>query len=330
MAEKAMPGEPVLICRDIAKSYGPRLALRNLSFSLHAGRVLGFLGPNGAGKTTAIRVLTTVLEPTSGDFVVDGFSSAEPEQIRRRIGVLPEGIGFPRTVSGLDYLKYFGQLFGRPAAEAADVAFDLLRQVGLESRSGSLIGTYSHGMRQRLGIARALVNEPRVLFLDEPTLGLDPRGQRELLALIQDLARTRSAGVVLSSHLLSEIEDICDDVVIMNAGRIVATGTVADVIGQASGADGRARTIRIRVPQASTGQAERALVGMSEVASVNVVDPVAAWLSVEMSGGGDGNGLARNRVLDALISADVPILAVEQAGARLQDVFLELTAETIE
>jgi ABC-2 type transport system ATP-binding protein len=116
-AEKAMPGEPVLICRDINKSYGPRLALRNLSFSLHAGRVLEFLGPNGAGKTTAIRVLTTVLEPTSGDFVVDAFSSAEPEQIRRRIGVLPEGLGFPRTVSGLDYLNYFGQLFGRPAAE---------------------------------------------------------------------------------------------------------------------------------------------------------------------------------------------------------------------
>jgi ABC-2 type transport system ATP-binding protein len=326
--------QPVLVARDLAKAYGGRWALRSLSFSLSAGRVLGFLGPNGAGKTTSIRILTTVLEPTSGDFVVDGVSSSQPEQIRRRIGVLPEGLGFPRAISAIDYLKYYGQLFGRPAREAADVGFALLRQVGLESRTGSLIGTFSHGMRQRLGIARALVNDPRVVFLDEPTLGLDPRGQAELLALIQDLARSRGVGVVLSSHLLSEIERICDDVVIMNAGRIVATGTVADVVGRASEGGARARSIRIKVPPASTDQAAHALEGTSDVAVVAVVDRAGGWLSVEMAelGGSstDGDGLARNRVLDALISAEVPILAVEQTAARLQDVFLELTAETIQ
>jgi azurin len=180
-AEKAMPGEPVLICRDINKSYGPRLALRNLSFSLHAGRVLGFLGPNGAGKTTAIRVLTTVLEPTSGDFVVDGFSSAEPEQIRRRIGVLPEGLGFPRTVSGLDYLNYFGQLFGRPAAEAADVALDLLRHgprksVGLADRDVQPWHAPAPGNRSRARERAACPVPPGVTGSAQPS-GPAPGGQ---------------------------------------------------------------------------------------------------------------------------------------------------------
>src|ERR671922_134792 len=221
-------GGPILVAHDIHRSYGTRRALRSLSFTLASGRVLGFLGPNGAGKTTAIRVLTTVLEPTSGRFEVDGIGSEEPIRIRRRIGVLPEGLGFPRHTSGVEYLTYYGQLYGRRQADARRVARDLLDTVGMSARADSLIETYSHGMRQRLGIARALVNEPRVVFLDEPTLGLDPRGQQELLSLIKGIARERDAGVVLSSHLLTEIEGICDDVVIMNAGQVVAKGTVTE------------------------------------------------------------------------------------------------------
>src|SRR5262245_40780579 len=193
---------PILVAHDIHRSYGARRALRSLSFSLDSGRVLGFLGPNGAGKTTAIRVLTTVLEPTSGRFEVDGIGSEQPIRIRSRIGVLPEGLGFPRHTSGLDYLTFYGQLYGRRRADARQASMTLLDVVGMRSRADSLIETYSHGMRQRLGIARALINDPRVVFLDEPTLGLDPRGQSELLALIQQIARDRDAGIVLSSHLL--------------------------------------------------------------------------------------------------------------------------------
>jgi ABC-2 type transport system ATP-binding protein len=162
------PQAEILLAEDLSKAYGPRKALIGLSFSLNAGRVLGFLGPNGAGKTTSIRILTTMLEP-KGHFSVDGTGSEHPEQIRRKIGVLPENLGFPRHVTGIEYLTYFGQLYGRPAKEARNRALKLLEEVGMQQRGKSLIGTFSHGMRQRIGIARALVNDPVVVFLDEPT-----------------------------------------------------------------------------------------------------------------------------------------------------------------
>ena len=145
----------ILLAQDLRKSYGSRQALKGLSFSLQAGRVLGFLGPNGAGKTTSIRILTTILEPSSGRFVVDGISSEYPEKIRHKIGVLPEGLGFPKQLTGTGYLTYFGQLYGRSAAEAKRIGLALLKDVGLQHRADSVIGTFSHGMRQRLGIARA-------------------------------------------------------------------------------------------------------------------------------------------------------------------------------
>ena len=326
--------QTLLMAQDLQKSYGPRLALRGLSFSLQAGRVMGFLGPNGAGKTTAIRILTTILEPTAGRFVVDGISSEYPEKIRRKIGVLPEGLGFPKQLTGIGYLTYFGQLYGRAAAEARRIGLALLKDVGLQHRADSVIGTYSHGMRQRLGIARALVNDPMVVFLDEPTLGLDPRGQQELLSLIRRIARERNAGVVLCSHLLSEIEGVCDDVVIMNSGQVVAKGTVAEVIGQAQQNGAQRNAIRVRVPRPSVTAAQRVLEAMPDIKQATPTDETAGWLGVELVGLANGSSAEEHRVkngiLEALIRAEIPILSFETGGGRLQDVFLQLTAEAIE
>jgi len=322
----------ILLAQDLRKSYGSRLALKGLSFSLKAGRVLGFLGPNGAGKTTSIRILTTILEPSSGRFVVDGISSEYPEKIRYKIGVLPEGLGFPKQLTGIGYLTYFGQLYGRPAAEAKRIGLALLKDVGLQHRADSVIGTYSHGMRQRLGIARALVNDPSVVFLDEPTLGLDPRGQQELLTLIRRIARERNAGVVLCSHLLSEIEGVCDDVVIMNAGQVVAKGSVAEVIGQTHIT--QRNVIRVRVPSWSVTAAQRVLEALPDVKQATPTDETAGWLGVELVGSANGSSAdehrVKNGILDALIRADIPILSFEAGGGRLQDVFLQLTAEAIQ
>jgi ABC-2 type transport system ATP-binding protein len=324
----------VLVAQDLRKSYGPRRALQGLTFTLRAGRVLGFLGPNGAGKTTSIRILTTMMEPESGHFAVDGISSDHPEEIRRRIGVLPENLGFPRQMTGIEYLTYFGQLYGRTKTEAHEYGWVLLEDVGLNQRGKSLIGSYSHGMRQRIGIARALLNDPSVVFLDEPTLGLDPRGQQELLELIQRIARERGTGVVLCSHLLSEIENVCDDVVILNVGQIVARGTVAEVIGRVQSNIVLGNALRVQVPPDAVAKAKQALkAGLPNLLKVAPIGEMEGWLRVELVESANGNNpkthLINNSILSTLIRAKIPILSFEVEGGRLQDVFLHLTEEAI-
>lgn len=323
----------VLVAEELRKAYGPREALRDLSFSLKAGRILGFLGPNGAGKTTAIRILTTILEPTSGKFFVDGLSSDQPDEIRRRIGVLPETLGFAKQMTGLECLSFFGQLYGQSGAEAKQRGMALLEEVGLHQRAKSLVGTYSRGMRQRLGIARALVNDPVVVFLDEPTLGLDPQGQLELLTLIRWVARERNAGVVLCSHALAEVEAICDDVVILNSGQIVAQGTVSEVTGRTRPTVSQRNSIRVHVPSPALAQAQQLLTAAPNVMSVTPIEEMAEWLRVEFTESTNGNSAANqhinNRLLEILIRAEIPVLAIEPEGGRLQDVFLHLTEGAI-
>lgn len=339
MIQRAIPissgsAPEILVAQDLQKNYGPRRALQGLSFTLRAGRILGFLGPNGAGKTTSIRILTTMMEPDAGRFVVDGTSSAYPDKIRGKIGVLPENLGFPRQMTGIEYLAYFGQLYGRSAADAKRNALSLIEDVGLQQRAQSLIGSYSHGMKQRIGIARALVNDPVVVFLDEPTLGLDPRGQLELLELIQRIAKERQAGVILCSHLLAEIEKVCDDVVILNLGQVVARGTVAEVIGRVQHNILLGNELRIQVPPATVMEAKQLLEGMAAILKLVIVDEAEGILEMELVGLANGNPAnayrINNKILSVLIRGKIPILSFGVKGSRLQDVFLHLTEESIQ
>jgi ABC-2 type transport system ATP-binding protein len=314
----------VLVAEHLQKFYGPRLAVRDLSFSLQAGRILGFLGPNGAGKTTSIRMLTTIMEPDGGSFVVDGTSHHDPEQIRRKIGVLPESFGLPKQMTGIEYLTYFGQLYGRSASDARAYGLQLLEEVGLAQRGRSLVGTYSHGMRQRIGIARALVNDPSVVFLDEPTLGLDPRGQQELNELVKRIARERNAGVILCSHMLPEVEAVCDDVVILSSGEVVAMGPVADVTGKAE-----RNVIRVRVAVSAVADAQREVEALSAVRRVVTGTGQPGWLRVELDEAGAEENHINNAILDKLIDAEIAVLGFEPQGGRLQDVFLDLTTKAL-
>jgi ABC-2 type transport system ATP-binding protein len=321
-ASRSRTQPEVLVAEGLRKSYGLRSALQGLSFSLRAGRILGFLGPNGAGKTTSIRILTTIMEPDSGQFTVDGIKHTNPQEIRRRIGVLPEQFGLPKQLTGIEYLTYFGQLYGRSAPDARAHGMKLLEEVGLAPRARSLTGTYSHGMRQRLGIARALLNDPVVVFLDEPTLGLDPRGQTELLGVVRQIAQTRSAGVILCSHMLSDVESICDEVVILSTGEIVASGPVSEVIGR-----NERNVIRLRVPSPSVAQSVLALDALPTVKKVSPAAGAPGSLRVELDEGAlDGGNHINNQILETLIRAGIPILSFEPEGGRLQDVFLNLTA----
>jgi ABC-2 type transport system ATP-binding protein len=272
--------------------------------------------------------LTTILEPDSGEFVISGVSFRNPEGIRRTIGVLPESQGYPQDMTAVDYLTYFGRLYGRSVSDAKRSAWELLEAVGLQHRGRMLIGSYSRGMRQRLGIARALINDPAVVFLDEPTLGLDPRGQQELLTLVRRIAREGNAAVVLCSHLLSEIESVCDDVVILSLGQVVAKGSVTEVIGQTRGTG-----LRIHVPLPAVARAQEVLAALPNVAQVTVKGERTGWLQIDVDGdladGAEKNGTANNDILQALIRAHIPILTFEAEGSRLQEVFLHVTEEAI-
>jgi ABC-2 type transport system ATP-binding protein len=308
-------------CHGLTKSYGDRLAVQSLDLEIHPGAVVGFLGPNGAGKTTVIRILTTVLPADAGSFAVAGATHREPIEIRRRVGVLPESAGYPEGQTGEEVLSFHAQLFGQTRIEAKASARRLLRQVGLTERGTSLVAGYSRGMRQRLGIARSLINRPQVIFLDEPTLGLDPVGQRQILNLIAAIARDHGATIVLSTHLLVEVEEICDRVLIVNKGRLVANGTVREVASQAAAP----REGRLRVPPDRVEPALQVVAVIDDVASCARTD-APDELRVELRDGvspEDGSV----SILGGLLQAHIPVLEFEFAGGRLSDAFLALTAD---
>jgi len=300
----------------VEKRYGSLVAVEDLDFSAEAGEILGVLGPNGAGKTTAIRVLTTICAPTRGSFEVAGVPHTRPAEIRARIGVLPESAGYPERQTGDEYLRYHARLYGQSREGARAVARSLLEEVRLGERSGSLISTYSRGMRQRLGIARALVNEPRVVFLDEPTLGLDPAGQRQVLGMVRRIADERGATVLLSTHLLAEVEETCSRVLILNRGRVVAQGTVSEVSRRAAAP----RSGRICVAPDSVDSALSALAAVEGVAAS--VDGRRGLLVVTLA-----RTEAMNDAVGAIVDAGIQLLSSELEGARLSDAFLAMTEE---
>jgi ABC-2 type transport system ATP-binding protein len=314
---------PVLAVAGISKHFGSTIAVRELSFEADSGEVIGLLGPNGAGKTSAIRVLSTIYPPTSGGFAVGGIRHTKPSRIRPRIGVLPESAGYPLHQSGAEFLRYYARLFGHPARRAGEIASVLLVEVGLADRGESPIATYSRGMRQRLGVARALVNGPSVLFLDEPTLGLDPAGQRQILALIRDVARERGATIILSTHFLDEVEEVCSRVIIMNRGEVIAEGTIADIKRKAAPS-----TARVRVSDGMNERAGSVLQQTPGVAAIGGVEGESRWLTITFDRGGAGDeSVAGNAAVRALLDAGIPILSFELEGGRLSDAFLYLTRE---
>jgi ABC-2 type transport system ATP-binding protein len=304
----------------LSKRYGARTALDELSFTAREGDIVGLLGPNGAGKTTTIRLLTTILRPTSGTFAVDGIPGDHPASIRQRIGVLPESAGYPDRQTGQEYLRYSARLFGRNRREATAIAARLLAEVGLGERASSRISTYSRGMRQRLGIARALVNDPAVVFLDEPTLGLDPAGQREILGTVRQIASDRGATVVLSTHTLPEVEEICTTLLILDHGRLLASGTVDEVTRTI----GVQRSGRLRVSLELVPVTETALGRISGL-TVEVSDDRPDVLVLQAA------TISRdpwNDALRAVLAAGVPVLSFDADSTRLSDAFLTLTAKS--
>ena len=313
---------------ELTKHYGAYSAVEDVSFSASQGEIMGLLGPNGAGKTTTIRLLTTVLEPSSGEFSIAGYPSTAPSDIRRSVGVLPESSGYPSHQTGSEYLRFYARLYGLSRGAARSVSAELLEAVALEQRASSPISSYSRGMRQRLGIARALINDPPVVFLDEPTLGLDPAGQYQVLRLIRTIAKSREATVVLSTHLLPEVEEVCSKVVILNHGRVVASGSVGEVIRTAL----IEQSAELRVPLDLIQRARQVLSGFSDL-TVDQIEEQPGVLKLAVGTPGNTSGAGSNGVMNAALTAvtaaGIPVLRFELEGARLSDAFLKMTSEAV-
>ena len=206
----------------LTKDYGARRAIDNLTFDAKQGEIVGFLGPNGAGKTTTMRILTGYMPPSDGTATVAGYDVVEESlEVRKRVGYLPETVPLYDDMTALEYLKFMANLRRVPNPE--ERAFETLEGVNLAERADSYIGTFSKGMRQRVGLAQALIHQPEVLILDEPTIGLDPAQVVEIRSAIREIGKDRT--VLLSTHILSEAQQICDRVLIINKGKIVTEDT---------------------------------------------------------------------------------------------------------
>ncbi|HEY6058220.1 MAG TPA: ABC transporter ATP-binding protein, partial [Candidatus Limnocylindrales bacterium] len=226
-APSGVPGpvEPLVRTRGLTKRYGELVAVDSLDIELWPGEIFGLLGPNGAGKTTTILMLLGLSEPSAGQARVVGLDPARhPLEVKRRVGYLPDNAGFYGSLTGRETIRYTARLNGLDGAGIEGRIDDVLEHVGLGEAADRRVDTYSRGMRQRLGIADALVKDPLILILDEPTIAIDPLGVAEILDLIRRLVHERGIAVLLSSHLLDQVQSVCDRVGIFFAGRLVAVG----------------------------------------------------------------------------------------------------------
>ena len=236
------PTKPVVVCENLSVRYGKQWAVKEVSAQFMGGAV-GLLGPNGAGKSTLIKTLLGFVIPTQGRMTVLDMDVAErPLDIRARIGYMPESDGHIPGMNAVSFVAYCGQLSGLPLADAMQRAHEVLYYVGLGEARYRNVETYSTGMKQRIKLAQALVHDPDLLFLDEPTNGMDPTGRDEMLELIRDLAHNKGVNLILSSHLLPDVEYTCDRVVVMDKGTIAAAGPIEALKGPA----GRVYELRIK------------------------------------------------------------------------------------
>ncbi len=249
---------PALLVEGARKSYGREAvgradAVSDVSFDVQQGTVHGLLGPNGAGKTTTLKMLLGLVRPSAGRFEINGVP-ADARGARSNLGFLPEQPYFPTLLTAREALVFYGRLAGIDADRARGEAGILLERVGLEGREGTLLSRFSRGMLQRLGLAQALLGDPKVVVLDEPASGLDPVGQRDVRNLMLDM-RAQGASILLSSHQLSEVEAVCDEVTILDRGRVAARGDIDDLLNVAGRTSVRARGAG-ELPEAVTHIAE--------------------------------------------------------------------------
>ena len=304
--------------KNLTKRYGNNLALDRVSFTIQEGTIVGFLGPNGAGKSTTMNIITGYLSATSGEVTVSGKSILEePDQVKRQIGYLPEQPPLYQDMTVKEYLRFMYELKKTKLPREKHLK-EICRLVKIDNVYNRLIGNLSKGYRQRVGIAQALIGNPPVLILDEPTVGLDPKQIIEIRALIKTLGRNHT--VILSSHILSEVQAVCERIIVINNGHVVADGAT-DTLAHDLSPDHRL-IFRVEAPEQALVKAVKALPGVEEVISLGEKEPGVIELNVETQADAD----IRRNLFALLAQKNWPLLALKNSDLTLEDLFLRLTS----
>lgn len=309
----------MLSVKNLRKSYGPFQAVKGISFDLEPGDIFGFIGSNGAGKTTTIRMLATLLEPSGGTAVLDGFDvSRQPMEIRRRIGYMPDFFGLYDDVKVWEYLDFFAAVYSVPARERNSSIDSVLELTNLTGKRDAFVSSLSRGMQQRLCLAKCLIHDPTLLLLDEPASGLDPRARAELKELIAELGSMGKI-VIVSSHILPELSDFCNKVGIIEQGEMKALGAVSSIASSIQ----QEKVLEIRLLQGA-GDAGMFLHGKPHVAKTHMMG--ASTVKVEFTGTMEDQA----DLLAALVSAGFPVVGFRELSADLEDVFLKVTSGAVQ
>jgi ABC-2 type transport system ATP-binding protein len=305
----------VIETAGLTKRYGSLTAVDKLDLKVEQDAIHGFLGPNGAGKTTTIKILVGLLRPDSGKVTVLGRDLGwDKPDVRLRVGYMPELPKLPKHLKGTELLDIYGRMCGMTREERKKQIPRLLDMVGLRERESDLVGKYSKGMQQRLGLAQALLNEPELVILDEPSIGLDPVGMVEVREMMKEISK-EGVSVFLSSHLLHEVQQICTHVTIINKGVVLASGTLKEISAKVSGP----ATIETEVDKISEGVIQK----VSELPFVTEVSADGKKLLVELSTRDD----VRSQVSQAISAGGGIVVSMNLKGQSLEEVFMELLAK---
>ena len=299
--------------KNLTKNYGNLTAVDNLNLTIKDGDIFGFIGPNGAGKTTTMRILVTLLEPFGGSAFIDGLDvRKDGKKVRKLVGYMPDFMGVYDDLKVFEYLEFFAAAFGLERKKRKSIVEGVLELTDLESKKSATVDSLSRGMQQRLGLARVLIHDPKVLILDEPASGLDPRARIEIRELLRELKRMGKT-IMISSHILSELEEICDHVGIIEHGRLVFSGTLEEIRPRL----GIESKVRVRVAD----NQDKAVELLSALPQVHQVQVIGDEIAVTFHKGEGANGI----IARTLVLADLNIISLQPERLKLDDAFLQLT-----
>jgi ABC-2 type transport system ATP-binding protein len=302
----------------LTKKYGYHKAVDDISFEVKTGEILGFLGPNGAGKTTTMKIITNYLNCEEGDVIIGGKSIRDnADDLKKHIGYLPESNPLYHDMPVIDYLEFCADLQGVEKSKVPDRVREMVKVCGLNAEKHKKIGELSKGFRQRVGLAQAMIHDPAILILDEPTTGLDPNQIVEIRKLIRELGREKT--VILSTHILPEVEATCDRIMIINNGKIVADGTAETLRKQAQGQE----ILTIKIEDGEANQIFKALQGLSTIGMVDFADRNQNRFEVQSRPG----CTSRRDIFKLCVQNNWALTEMTVSEAKLEDIFRELTVQ---